>query len=76
MEENLLDQLRGYFNRVWERISRYRLYAVKNFSKEYLECYEKSYLAVVERCNQAFEQFSVKISTPNERSLSDEKLPD
>ncbi|MBE6376892.1 MAG: hypothetical protein E7050_10560 [Lentisphaerae bacterium] len=65
IEENLLAQLSGYFDRVRERIARYRLYAVKNFSKEYLDRYQKSYQSVVNRCNEAFELFSVKISTPN-----------
>lgn len=76
VEHNLFDQLREYYSKVHDRIARYRQYAVKNFSKEYLESYQKSYLSVVERCNKAFEQFSVQISTPNTRSFSDEKLPD
>ena len=76
VEHNLLDQLCEYFDRVRARIARYRQYAVKNFSKEYLDCYQKSYMSVKERCDEAFELFSVKISTPNMRSVSDEKLPD
>ena len=63
VESHLLDQLCEYFDRVKARIARYRQYAVKNFSKEFLECYSKSYDSVVSRCNEAFEQFSVKIST-------------
>jgi hypothetical protein len=76
VEHNLLEQLCEYFDRVRARIARYRQYAVKNFSKEYLDCYQRSYMSVKERCDEAFELFSVKISTPNMRSVSDEKLPD
>lgn len=76
VESNLLEQLCEYFERVKSRIARYRQYAVKNFSAEFLTCYRKSYQSVIDRCNEAFEQFSIKISTPNTRSFSDEKLPD
>lgn len=76
VEKNLFAQLREYYSRVRARIARYRQYAVKNFSKEYWECYRKSYLSVMERCNVAFKQFSVQISTPKVRSFFDEKLPD
>lgn len=60
-EKSLLDQFCGYFDRTRGRIARYRHYAVKNFSKDYLECYQKSYRSVIDRCNEAFEQLSVKI---------------
>ena len=76
IEHNLLEQLCEYFDRVQARIARYRQYAVKNFSKEYLDCYQKSYMSVKIRCDEAFELFSVKISTPNMRSFSDEKFQD
>jgi len=76
VESNLFEQLCDYFDRIHARIARYRQYAVKSFSAENLERYRKSYLSVIRRCDQAFEQFSVKISTPNTRSFSDEKLPD
>jgi len=76
VESNLLEQLCEYFERVKARIARYRQYAVKNFSAEFLICYRKSYQSVIDRCNEAFEQFSIKISTPNTRSFTDEKLPD
>ncbi len=76
IEKNLLDQLCEYFGRVWARIARYRQYAVKNFSKELLERYRKSYDSVIERCDEAFIQFSIQISTNNTRSIPDEKLPD
>lgn len=61
VEHRLLDQLCEYFQRVRERIFRYRQYAVKSFSKEYLECYRKSYSASIRRCGEAFEPLSVKI---------------
>lgn len=76
VESNLLEQLCDYFDRIRARIARYRQYAVKNFSKENLACYQKSYCSVIKRCDLAFEQFSVKISTPNMRSFFNEKLPD
>lgn len=76
VESNLFEQLCDYFDRIHARISRYRQYAVKSFSAENLERYRKSYLSVIRRCDQAFEQFSVKISTQNMRSFSDEKLSD
>jgi hypothetical protein len=76
IEHNLLEQLCEYFDRVRARIARYRQYAVKNFSKEYLDCYQRSYMSVKVRCDEAFELFSVKISTPNMRSFSDEKFQD
>ena len=76
VEENLLAQLCEYFNRVRARIARYRQYAVKNFSEEYLDRYQKSYFSVVERCDQAFEKFSIKISTPNPKVSANEKLSD
>lgn len=76
VERNLLEQLCEYFDRVQARIDRYRQYAVKNFSRNFLECYQKSYNSVISRCDSAFEQFSIKISTPNTRSFPDEKLPD
>lgn len=65
IERNLLAQLYEYFDRVGARISRYRQYAVKNFSKDYLERYRKSYFSVMEKCDQAFEKFSVKNINPN-----------
>lgn len=64
VESNLFEQLCDYFDRIRARIARYRQYAVKNFSKDNLECYQKSYCSVIKRCDLAFEQFSVKISTP------------
>jgi hypothetical protein len=71
VEKNLFDQLCEYYNRVRARIARYRQYAVKNFSKELLERYEKSYSSVINRCNEAFEeQFSIKISTPKHEVYS------
>jgi len=76
IEKNLLDQLCEYFGRVQARIARYRQYAVKNFSKELLERYQKSYNSVIERCDEAFVQFSIQIPTNNTRSIPDEKLPD
>ncbi len=76
IEKNLLEQLCEYFDRVRARIARYRQYAVKNFSKELFERYQKSYHSVIERCDEAFVQFSIQISTNNTRSIPDEKLPD
>lgn len=76
VESNLFEQLCDYFDRIQARIARYRQYAIKSFSKENLDRYQKSYCSVIKRCDLAFEQFSVKISTPNMRSFSDEKLPD
>ncbi len=76
VESNLFEQLCDYFDRIHARIFRYRQYAVKNFSEENLARYRSSYQSVIRRCELAFEKFSVKISTPNMRSFSDEKLPD
>lgn len=76
IEHHLLNQLCEYFDRVRARIARYRQYAVKNFSKEYLESYQKSYKSVQVRCEEAFELFPINISTQNTRSISNEKLPD